>query len=126
MLVMWAAYVMYMLAFGVGLLLLLVPGIVVMVGWFFFWGYAIESSLGPVDSLKASWELTRGRKWDVFFLSLAMAGVVLTGLVAFCVGIFAAVPFVMLAESILFVRLTSPELDAVATDASWPPPARPT
>jgi len=83
----------------------------------FFWAYAIDSSLGPVDSLRASWGLTRGRKWGLILLSLAMAGVVLTGLVAFRVGIFAAVPFVVLAQSILFVRPTSSgqPLDAVAT-----------
>lgn len=98
-LVMWVANFAAAVAIGIGFLLLIVPGLILSLGLFFYWSYAADTGLGPIECLKASWELTRGRKGDLFLLGLAMFGVLLTGLVALCVGIFAALPFVVLADA---------------------------
>ncbi len=56
----------------VGFLLLIVPGIILMVRWTAASGYLLSGREGVVDSLRASWEVTRGNAMTIFLAGLAM------------------------------------------------------
>ena len=95
------------LAIMVGLLLLLiVPGIILALGFFNAQFYCVDRRMGPIESLKASWDSTNGQKGDVFVFSLLGGLITLGGLLACCVGIFVAVPVVMVAHAIVYAKMS--------------------
>jgi hypothetical protein len=63
-------------------LLLVVPAIVLMVGWSAAVPAAVVEGAGPVRGLSRSWELTRGHRWRVFagFLVVGLATAVVAGM----------------------------------------------
>ena len=51
----------------------------------------LDENYGVGDTLQESWDMTKGHKWSIFVLLLAIMGVMILGLLAFFVGaIFAA------------------------------------
>ncbi|KLE35347.1 hypothetical protein [Aurantiacibacter luteus] len=56
----------------VGFILLIVPGIILLVRWSAANGFAVSRGLGAVESLKVSWEATRGHSWSIFFAGLVL------------------------------------------------------
>jgi hypothetical protein len=105
------------LAVGAGLLLLIVPGFIVSLGFANAPFFVIDQRLGPVDALKASWESSEGQKTNLFVLSLAELGLMIGGLAACCLGVLVAVPVVMLARAIVYTKMSG--------TAPPPPPAPP-
>ncbi len=73
----------------VGLVLLIVPGIIFAVVFFYF-GYAIvqQPELGVFDALKRSADITRGYRWPLFGLAILLVLINFVGLLACCVGLF--------------------------------------
>lgn len=61
-----AGYIMYMIIVLVGLVLLIVPGIIWAIKYFFWPYYVVEKGQGPIKSLELSSEATKGFKWDIF------------------------------------------------------------
>jgi uncharacterized membrane protein len=80
----------------IGLVLLIVPGLIAAVA-LFFTSYFIIEGKGPIEAIKASWEMTKGNRWKVALLLLAVAGLNLAGFLAFVVGLVVTVPISMLA-----------------------------
>ncbi|ANU08211.1 hypothetical protein [Paraurantiacibacter namhicola] len=64
--------ILALLGVGLGLLLLVVPGLFLIVRWSAANGFAVSRGLGPVDALKASWEATDGHSWSIFFAGLIL------------------------------------------------------
>lgn len=81
-----------------GLLLLVVPGIILSVVFAFAAYLVIERGLGPIASLKESARLTKGNRWQLFWLSLTLLGINLLGLLALVVGLLITAPVAMLAS----------------------------
>ena len=75
----------------------LVPGIIIAMGLAFVPYLVVERGLGPIDAIKESWRITKGHKWQLFLLVLALLGINLLGLLALVVGIFVAIPVTMIA-----------------------------
>ncbi len=70
----WVAVgaIIYGLITGLGFILLIIPGLMIMV---IYWVYApaiVVEKLGPIQALSRSAELTKGRRWHVFGLVLAI------------------------------------------------------
>ena len=70
----WVALgaIIYGLITGLGLILLVIPGLMIMV---IYWVYApaiVVEKLSPLKALSRSAELTKGRRWHVFGLVLAI------------------------------------------------------
>lgn len=103
------------LAITVGLVLLVVPGIIVSLGFANAPFFVIDQKLGPIRALAASWEVSEGQKGDLFVLLLAEAGLTVLGLAACCVGLFVVVPVVMVARAIVYTKMSG----------TAPPPAPP-
>jgi uncharacterized membrane protein len=81
----------------VGFLLLIVPGIIASVGLGFAPYFVIDRGTGPTDSLKQSWDITKGYKWQLFLFGLALIGLNLLGLIALVVGLLVTIPVTWLA-----------------------------
>jgi hypothetical protein len=94
------------LAVGVGFLFFVVPGIILALGLIFAPFYVADAGLGPVEAIKASWAATTGERGKVFLFGFAACGVALLGLLACCLGVYAAVPVIGIATATIYTRIS--------------------
>lgn len=105
----------YGLLIGLGLILLIIPGIFLIIRLQFYNFLIVDKGLGPIEALKASWQLTKGSSMNLFLYGLAALGVILLGLLALVVGIVVAIPVTMLATAFIYRKLAN------RTTAAIPP-----
>ena len=86
------ASLLFGICVGIGILLLIVPGIYLALRLQFFGAFIVEENTGIIESLKRSWAITEGQVMPLFLLALTMIGISLIGLILFVVGIFVAMP----------------------------------
>lgn len=97
----------------VGFVLLIVPGVFLAI-LFMFVGYlVIERGLAPIAALKQSAALTKGNRWQLLGLGLAIVGINILGLLALLVGLFVTVPVSFLAVTHAY-RILSREREGAA------------
>lgn len=114
-------------AYSLGFLLLIVPGVILMLGFFAAEYYVVEAKMGPIDALKASWETTKGNKGDIMLLALSGLGLFMLGGLMCCVGIFATFPLFEVAAAASYTRMSgsSPAPPPFANQQPPPAPGRP-
>ncbi|MES2225515.1 MAG: DUF975 family protein [Patescibacteria group bacterium] len=81
----------------IGFILLIVPGIILGIMFGFALYGVIEDGLGPVDALKRSRAITKGNRWRMFLLGLALVGINIVGFIALIVGLLVTLPVSALA-----------------------------
>jgi len=86
------ASVLYGLIVGVGMILMVVPGIYWAVRFGVYGFAAVDQHVDPVAALRRSAVLTDGVKWEVFLFGLAVIGVNIVGAMALGIGLFASIP----------------------------------
>ena len=91
------ASILAWLAFALGLVLLIVPGIIFGLMFMFATILVIDRELGPIEAMRESNRVTRGHKWTLLGLVLVLALVNLLGALALFVGLLVSVPVTMLA-----------------------------
>jgi uncharacterized membrane protein len=91
------AHILTVIAVALGFIAFIVPGFIVAVGLAFVPYLVIERGLGPIEAMKESWRLTKGHKWPLFLLVLALVGLNILGALALIVGIFVSIPVTMIA-----------------------------
>lgn len=67
--------------------------------------FIIDKKMGAIDSLKASYNMTKGKVWNLFLLGLMFVGIALAGFLALVVGIFVAWPVISLASAHVYKKL---------------------
>src|SRR5262245_1002929 len=77
----------FMLAVLGGVLLLIVPGVILMVMLGMYAYFIVDQEKGPIASLKASRELTRGARWQLFLFGLVITLFNLAGALCLLVGL---------------------------------------
>lgn len=78
------AYALSMLIIAAGLILLVVPGVIAACGLSRVpYLLAEDPSLGPIDAIRISWRLMKGRKGDYFLFVLSFIGWILLGVITF-------------------------------------------
>ena len=85
------------LAVGVGLLLLIVPGVILALMFMFSALIVIDRELGPIDAMAESNRITRGHKWSLLGLTLILLLINLVGVLVFVVGLLVSLPVTLLA-----------------------------
>ena len=106
------------IAIILGLIALIIPGIILGI-LFMFVGYlVIDQDLKPIDALKRSWALTKGNRWKLFFLSLALIGINILGLLALLIGLLVSVPVSFLAVTHAYRTLSGKEVTEVPEEAA--------
>jgi len=85
------------LATVIGLILFIVPGIIVGIMFGFAIYLVIDKGLAPFDALRESARLTKGNRWKLFVLGLAVLGINILGFCLVLVGLLATMPITTLA-----------------------------
>jgi uncharacterized membrane protein len=81
----------------IGLILFIVPGIIFGIMFGFAQYLVIEKNLDPLSALRESAALTKGNRWNLFLLGLALLGINILGFCALLVGLFVTLPLSTLA-----------------------------
>ena len=116
------AYILFSIMVIVGFILLIVPGIYLALKYQFFQFLIIEKNMDVVESFKESGRITQGSKWNLFFLALLFVLIVIAGFLALIVGIFVAIPVIMVAWAYVYKKLSS----GVSSSVAHTPPPVPT
>lgn len=74
--------ILKMIALGVGLMLFVVPGVILLLAFYFTEFFLIDRELTIIDSFKESWERTKGYRSGIFFFEVNL----------FIIGMFLAFP----------------------------------
>jgi len=95
---------LYSAIVGVGMILLVVPGVYWAVKYQFIPYLIIDRGLAPMEALKASGDLTEGYRMDLFLFLLAVIGANILGALAFGVGLLVSIPVTFLAHAWVYRR----------------------
>lgn len=82
----------------VGLILLVVPGIIFALMFSFAGFLVVEKGMNPVKALKESARLTKGNRWKLFLLGLALLGLTILGMIPLFLGLLVVGPIAMFAS----------------------------
>lgn len=99
--------ILFGLIVGVGFILLIVPGIYLALRLQFYSYYVVDKNAGITDSLKMSWETTRGKVLDLFFFVLLLIALNILGALALLVGLLVTIPVSFVAITLLYRKLQS-------------------
>jgi len=92
----------------VGLGLLIIPGIYLALRLQFFTAIIVEEDGGILESLRRSWEITKGQAMPLFLVFLTMVGISIVGFLLFIVGIFVAIPLTYMMYAYTYRKLSAP------------------
>jgi uncharacterized membrane protein len=98
-------FILYSVLLGIGIILLIVPGIIVAVGLWPAMFLVTQADLGITDTLRKAWDMTRGYKMNLFLVGLALFGLNLLGLLAFIVGVIFTGAFSLLVVAAAYDEL---------------------
>ncbi len=88
--------------------------------------YALDTGAGAVESVKYSWGLTKGKFLSLFWLSILMGCIVILGIIALIIGLFWAIPTVLIAQVLIYKKLSgSNNVPAEIVGGSILPEAQP-
>ncbi len=88
-----------------GLILLIIPGIFFAIRLQFASYLIVDKNIGPVQAIKASWHMTRGNAWNLFFFTILLCLINVLGALCLLVGLFVTVPLTMLATTFVYRKL---------------------
>ena len=96
---------LYGLAIGLGFLALIIPGIILALGLAMAPYLCVDQNMSPVDALKASWDMMKGNKVNLFGFGLLAGLMCLVSILALFVGLFVAVAVTYAAYAWIYLRL---------------------
>jgi hypothetical protein len=111
-----AFVVSFLMTLGImaGLCLLLVPGLVLAIGWSFALYALIDRDLGPIDAISESWRLTDGHKGEVFLVSFLLSIAALLGTcLTLGLGFVLLMPLLTLAQGVMYHSLMHAQREPV-------------
>ncbi len=87
---------------GIGIVLLLVPGIIFAVRLAFVPYLVTEKSMEATEAIKTSWHMTGPYAWRIFFMGLLAILIAIGGLILLGVGIIVSVMWISAAFAMLY------------------------
>lgn len=102
-----AGSILYGLIVGLGIILLIIPGIYFAIKYQFYGYLIIDKGFGPVAALKKSAEMTKGVKWNLFLFGLLIAGINILGVLALFIGLLWTMPTSIIALAFVYRKLLS-------------------
>lgn len=100
------AGLLYSLAVGIGLCLLIVPGIILACGFAMtFFIMVDDPNVSGMDALQQSWNMMKGQKWNVFCLWFRFIGWYLLALLTCGIGFLFLLPYVTAATQNFYRQL---------------------
>lgn len=98
--------ILFALMYGLGLILLIVPGILVLLAFWPFLYVIVDRNVGVMESFKRSVELTSGNYGACFIIALATLGINLLGLLAICFGLIFSIPLTVLMFTVAYCLMS--------------------
>jgi uncharacterized membrane protein len=91
----------------VGLLLFIIPGIIFSIKLQYTEYFIVDKKMDAIDAIKASWEITKGVKGNLFLLGLLLGLINILGFLCLIVGLVITVPLSMVANAYVYRKLIS-------------------
>lgn len=98
--------ILYGLIVVLGTLLFIVPGVIWGIKYSFMFYIMIDQKVGPIKALEMSGQMTDGMKMDLFVLYLVYGLITIAGFLALFVGIFVAIPVMMMAQVYVYRQMS--------------------
>ncbi len=99
------ASVVYAIVVGVGLVLLVIPGLVLAVSLQFYSYLILDQDLGLFQSLWRSWEITRGARAKLILLAISLVAINLVGALLLGIGLLWTIPMSLAAIAHVYKAL---------------------
>lgn len=96
------ASILYGITVILGLILFVIPGIYIAIRGMFFSYYIVDKDAGIMDSIKMSWNSTKGGVLNLFLFDLLLIGLNILGALVFGIGLFVTVPVSLLSVALLY------------------------
>jgi len=106
MLPMLGAMMLVYLGGLLGMLLLIIPGIILLLGWGLVGALIADTDVGVMESLRESWEAMQGHKVSLLLFFLVSGLLSIAGLCACYVGLFVVLPAIVVAFAEVYRRVT--------------------
>lgn len=100
------ASILFGLAFGVGLLLLIIPGIYVFLTYWPYMYFIVDRDCSVSESFRLSGEYTPGNRLSIVLIMLISVGLMALGILACLVGWLATMPIAMMMITISYLMMT--------------------
>lgn len=97
--------VLYFLIIAAGFILLVIPGIIWAIQFSMAPYLVIDKKMAPKEALVESSRITRGKRWQLFLFNLVLLLIIIAGALVFGIGLFAALPTVMVADAFVYNKL---------------------
>ena len=118
-------YVLYTALVLIGLVLLIVPGIYLAIKYQFVQYLIVDKDMDVIEAFKESGKLTDGHKWNLLLFVIVLIVVFMIGLMIFLVGLFAAIPIIIVAVAHVYKQLSGKTPNTVNETGTVPPPTSP-
>ena len=89
----------------IGFILLIIPGIILAIRLSYVSYLIVDKDLGPVEAIKASWKITKGNAWNLFFFGILVGLINILGVICLLVGLFVTIPLTLLASAFVYRKL---------------------
>lgn len=106
----------------IGLILLVVPGIIVAMMLIFASYIVIDRGLGPIEALQESRRITKGYRWKLLGLLLAVIGINILGVLCLVIGMLVSIPVTSLALVHAYRKLEHAASEIAPISAPTPAP----
>lgn len=97
--------IVYTAVVALGFVLLIIPGIILAIGFMFVSYYIAENRLGFSAAFHSSWEITKGHRWKLFGLLILLVFLNLAGALLLGIGLLVTIPLSQLIITRLFRHL---------------------
>ena len=101
------ASILYVLVILGGLILLVLPGLYLAIRFQFYGYFIVDRDSHIVESLKRSWDITRGNAWNLFLFGLLLFLINVLGALALFIGLFITLPTTLVAVALVYRKLLS-------------------
>lgn len=88
----------------IGFILFIIPGLLVAFFTIFAMYFVVDKDQSPIDAIKSGFQLVKDHIGETLLLILLSIAVMFVGVLALCVGIFVALPVVVLAWAFAFKK----------------------
>jgi uncharacterized membrane protein len=83
------------------------PGIYFAIRFYLFIYFIVDKKAGIIESLKRSWEITKGQAWNLFLFNLVLLAINLLGAICLLIGLLVTIPISELATAFVYRKLLS-------------------
>ncbi len=100
------------LAVIAGIILLVVPGIYIACKLAFTPYLVVDRKMRATEAMEASWRMTNGHGWKVFFIGLLGIPIVIAGLICLVLGVIISIMWINMALASLYHAVSNPTSSA--------------